>query len=449
MEILTLFRLNGRRVVTLAVVGALTGSVAAAAVSRQSASFRATTTVFVSQALPEGSSAFDVGPVVADFEKAVTLPQVRESTAERLSLPLDDVAATTLRTSNDGGAVEVTAEAGSAADAEAISQTMSTEAMRFLAQREVDRTTRFEKERQEATDKAQAAVDKILSGNGFADPSVTYEQTMTRVLQLTLDKSDPTKTFTNEQRLAADAETTRLRLQLPALKQLADDFDDAKQTAADARQSLQSAQQARTAAEEVLAAATTDLAISPGETVQQPRLPIMVQAFVAAMVATFAVGIAFFMTADRSRRRGQVPQAVTPGTAAVPARTPTDNGASATKAKPGTTAASAAGSQARTTGTNGASAAAKSSSKSSTTAAAAAAGKPASIDTVDATPTAVRGTGSLTDAESVFARPKSAGTAAATHTAGDDTATTAGPKEADLAARKPRKSADSRRRLGS
>jgi hypothetical protein len=329
MEILTLLRLDGRRLAALTAVGVVTGAVAAGAASTRPATYEASTTVFVAQALPAGSSAFDVGPVVADFEKVITLPQVREAAATQLGLDPLDVVATTARNGAQGASVEVTAEGTTAAAADALSRGLSIEAMRFIAQREVDRATSFEKERRDAVDEAQAAVQKLLSQNGFASPVRTYEETMTRYVQLTLDKSDPTQGITNEQRVAADAETTRLRLQLPTLQQLASDYDKAEQDLADARAALQVAKTARVAAGDVLVTATTDVAISPGETVRTSQIATLAQAFVAALVATFAAGTAFFFVAD-GRRRNQAASRTRPVSASA-------NGA-APKPGPATTA---------------------------------------------------------------------------------------------------------------
>jgi len=341
MEILTLLRLDGRRLAALTALGVVTGGIAAGAVSTRPATYESSTTVFVAQALPAGSSAFDVSPIVADFEKVITLPQVREAAAAQLGLDPLDVMATTARNGTQGASVEVIAEGSTAAEADALSRGLSIEAMRFLAQREVDRATTFEKERRDAVDQAQATVQKLLSQNGFASPVRTYEETMTRYVQLTLDKSDPTRAITNEQRVAADAETTRLRLQLPTLQQLASDYERAEQDLVDARASLQAAKTTRVAAEDVLVTATTEVAISPGETVRTSRIAVLAQAFVAALVATLVTGTAFFFVVDGRRRRGA---------ASRPRPAPTATGAGNTAKASSPAASSAPAGKATTTG---------------------------------------------------------------------------------------------------
>lgn len=303
MEILTLLRLNGKRLTALGTVGALTGAVAAAAVSRQAATYQANTTVFVSQALPEGASAFDVSPLVSDFQKAVTITQVRQTVADKLEISIDDVSVLATRNGNDGGSVEVIAEAGDATMAENISQSVSTEGMRFLAQRQVDAATAVEALRQADVDTAKEERDALLTQNQFVNPVTAYNETMARFNQLTLDRSDPTLSLTPEARVQADAEASRLRLQLPQLQSLADEYQEVEDKLADATALLKDAQQQRTNAEEVLASATTDVAISQGDTVQTSKLATMLQAFVAALVATFVAGIAFFFVADGNRRR--------------------------------------------------------------------------------------------------------------------------------------------------
>jgi hypothetical protein len=91
MEILSLLRLNGKRIVALSTLGALTGGLAAVAVSRQPATYEANVTVFVSQALPTGASSFDIGPLVSDFTEALRLPEVKKEAADALALSERDL----------------------------------------------------------------------------------------------------------------------------------------------------------------------------------------------------------------------------------------------------------------------------------------------------------------------------------------------------------------------
>ncbi|MEZ5234646.1 MAG: hypothetical protein R2749_18350 [Acidimicrobiales bacterium] len=262
--------------------------------------------MFVSQALPEGASAFDVSPLVSDFQKAVTLTQVRQSVAEKLDISIDDVEVLATRNGNDGGSVEVIAEAGDPTMAENISQSVSTEGMRFLAQRQVDAAEAVVALRQADVDTAKEERDALLTQNQFVNPVTAYNETMNRFNQLTLDRSDPTLSLTTDARVQADAEAARLRLQLQSLHALAEEYGEVEERLADATALLKEAEQKRTNAEEILASATTDVAISQGDTVQTSKLATMLQGFVAAVVATFLAGIAFFFVAD-SRRRQATP----------------------------------------------------------------------------------------------------------------------------------------------
>lgn len=336
MEILALLRLNAKRLTALATIGALTGALAAAAVSRQPTSYQATTTVFVGQALPSGSTVFDLSPLVADFQEAVQLPQVRQEAADQLGLPVAEVQATTSRTGTDGGSVQVLASSESAELAEQVSQTTASVAMDFLTARQLDRATSLENQRQAEMDEAKATRDRLLTDAGFAEPDTTYRNVLERLNALTLDASDPTKELTNEARAQAAAEAARLRSQLPQLQAAADEYRVASKELEDAEDNLNQARQLRAAAEATQQAATAERAVAPGETIAESQLSIMVQAFAAAVVATFVAGIAFFFAADGARRRGRTPTPVPAATTAAAARMPAGTRNAPASSKPST-----------------------------------------------------------------------------------------------------------------
>ncbi len=302
MEILTLLRLNGKRLTALAIVGALTAALAAAAVNRRPGTFEASTTVFVSQALPKEASAFEVGPLVSDFQKAVTLPQVRQAAADKLQLSLEELLVEVSRNGTDGGSVEVVATAPNARDAEAISQTVSTEGMRFLAAREVERAANIESLRQTDVNNAREARDELVRASGSTNPVSAYQATVDKVIQLELTISDPTIPLTEEQKAAVAVEAARLRQKLPALQAAAAEYERALVTLVNAEDALKDAKDAHAATREVLAAATTSVAISAGETTPISNVSAVLQAVAAAVIATFIAGLAFFFLADSSRR---------------------------------------------------------------------------------------------------------------------------------------------------
>lgn len=302
MEILTLLRLNGKRLTALAIVGALTAALAAAAVNRRPGTFEASTTVFVSQALPKEASAFEVGPLVSDFQKAVTLPQVRQAAADKLQLSLEELLVEVSRNGTDGGSVEVVATAPNARDAEAISQTVSTEGMRFLAAREVERAANIESLRQTDVNDAREARDVLVRASGSTNPVSAYQATVDKVIQLELTISDPTIPLTEEQKAAVAVEAARLRQKLPALQAAAAEYERALAALVNAEDALKDAKKAHAATREVLAAATTSVAISAGETTSISNVSAVLQAVAAAVIATFIAGLAFFFLADSSRR---------------------------------------------------------------------------------------------------------------------------------------------------
>ncbi len=323
MEILTLLRLNGKRLAALLIVGAITGAVAAAVVAQRPANFEATTTVFVSQALPGDGTSFDVGPLVSDFQQAVTLPEVRRAVAEKLRLPATEIEVIVNRNGVDGGSVEVTATAPNARDAEAISQTVSTEGMRFLARREVSKAANIEQLRSDEVLAAEKKRSDLLAANNAVDPVVSYQSRLANYLDLVQAINDGRVILTEAQKLQIDAQAAQLRQQLPALEQAAEEFEKVQTELENAEGQREAARLNLTAANEVLAAATTDVAISAGDTLETSNVAAIMQAFAAAVVAVLVVGVAFFALADSSRRR---PVRALPGeegeqvTAPVPAR---------------------------------------------------------------------------------------------------------------------------------
>lgn len=325
MEILALLRLNAKRLTALATIGVLTGALAAAAVSRQPTSYQASTIVFVGQALPAGSSVFDLSPLVADFSEAVQLPQVRQAAADQLGLPVSEVRASTRRSGTDSSSVEVLASSESAPRAEQVSQATATVAMNFLSARQLERADSLQQERQAAVEEAQTVRNQLLITGGGADPELTYLSLLERVNTLTLDASDPTLDLTPEERAEAAAEAARLRSTLPETQAVAERYRVARSQLEDAEANLSEARQLRAAAEATQLAATAERAVAPGETIAESQIALMVQAFAAAVVATFIAGIAFFFAVDGARRRSRNPQPATVAPARVsapPASTP-------------------------------------------------------------------------------------------------------------------------------
>ena len=224
MEILSLLRLNGKRVVALSTLGMITGGLAAGAVTKQPPMYEANVTVFVSQALPTGGSSFDIGPLVSDFTEALRLPQVRRSVADSLALPEKDLMVTATRNGADGGSVRVVGDAASASDAEAMVVALSQGAMKALGQQQVDRAAGLESQRSSEANAARATRDKLLADSGYADPEQVYTDVLNEANRLSLASSDPTTQLVAEARTAAAAEATRLRSQLPALRAKAEEY---------------------------------------------------------------------------------------------------------------------------------------------------------------------------------------------------------------------------------
>lgn len=305
MEILSLLRLNGRRFVALSALGAITGGLAASAVQKQPASYEANVTVFVSQALPAGGSSFDIGPLVSDFQEALRLPQVRRAAADALALPLDDVVVTATRNGTDGGSVRVTSIAATPEGAETLASTLSAAAMRALGQQQVDRANALETQRSTEVTTARATRDKLLADNGFVDPGATYNDIADEANRLALAAADPTVQLTAEARAGATTEAARLRSQLPVLRAKAEEYRLAQKKLEVAEDNLTAANKERVAAEATLASATSERVISESDTVTVSPVAKMVQGAAAAVVATFAAGVAFFAGVEALRNRAR------------------------------------------------------------------------------------------------------------------------------------------------
>jgi hypothetical protein len=309
MEILSLLRLNGKRIVALSTLGALTGGLAAVAVSRQPATYEANVTVFVSQALPTGASSFDIGPLVSDFTEALRLPEVKKEAADTLALSERDLFVTATRNGTDGGSVRVVGAAASAEDAEAIVVALSKGAMKALGQQQVDRAAGLEAERATQADTARATRDKLLADSGYADPEQVYNDVLNEANRLSLASSDPTTQLVAEARTAAAAEATRLRSQLPALRAKAEEYRVAQKKLELAEDNLNAAAKDRIAAEATMASATSEGSMSVGETLKVSPMSAMVQAVAAALIGTFGAGIAVFFGLDGLRRRSEARRA--------------------------------------------------------------------------------------------------------------------------------------------
>lgn len=288
MEILSYLRLTGRRVVGLTMIAGLAGAGAGYAVTRSPASYQATATVFVGQALPPGSSSFDLPSLVADFTAALSLHAVLEAAAEAADLPLDSFLITADR-NGEGGSVRVTAQAPTAEAAEDVASAISVEAMRFITTRQVDRATSLETQRRDEADAARTALAELDAENGFVNPVTQYAAVQAEVTQL---------------QLAGQLEQAQaLRDSLPQLAAKAQAYQAASSTLTDADATASAATRDRVAAEAVRSAATSPEAVAEDQADPVSPTPAIMRAAGAAVLVTAGVGVGTLALLDDRRRR--------------------------------------------------------------------------------------------------------------------------------------------------
>lgn len=318
MEILPFLRLTGRRVVGLAVIGTMAGTAAALVVSQQPRQFEASATAFVGQALPDGASTFDLGPLVADFQAATKLDSVLDTAADSLLLSRQDVSVVTAR-NGDGSSVKVTAVAKDAETAVLIARTTSFEALRFVANRQVDRTKVQETQRKSELSSAKLIIDKLNAENGFTNPVSDYEQVQRQITELRLRAEDPGVTLTESVRQQLVAQAKKLQDSLPQLAAKAEAFRSAQASVTEADLRVQATVAARLKAEATLTGVTNPNAVAVGEATPLSATPDLVRAFGSAMAASFALGVGYFALQDRSRRPAFTPAAPAAANHVVPA----------------------------------------------------------------------------------------------------------------------------------
>lgn len=302
MEILSFLRLTGRRVVGLSLVAGLAGAGAGYAVTTAPASYQSTATVFVGQALPPGSSSFDLPALVADFQAALGLAPVLAGTAEAAGLAEADFLVVADR-NGDGGTVRVTATAPTAAGAETVASTISVEAMRFITTRQVDRAVSLEAQRRDEAEAARTAVSELDAENGFIDPVSQYAAVQAQATQLQLEAENPGSNLTDVQRAGQLEQARSLSGSLPQLALKAQQYRTATQTVADAEANVSAATRDRVAAEAVQGSATSPEAVAEDGAAAISPLPAIMRASGAAVIVTAAAGVGLLALLDDRRRR--------------------------------------------------------------------------------------------------------------------------------------------------
>ncbi|MPY93238.1 MAG: hypothetical protein GEV08_09270 [Acidimicrobiia bacterium] len=302
MEILSFLRLTGRRVVGLSVVAGLAGSGAGYAVTRSPATYEASATVFVGQALPAGNSSFDLPALVADFQAALALAPVIANTADAADVGPDEFTVAAQR-NGDGSTVRVIATAPTAATAETVASTISLEAMKFVTTRQVDRAASLEAQRHDEADLARTAVSELDAENGFVDPVAQYAAVQAQATQLQLEAENPGSGLADAQRAGQLEQARNLRESLPQLALKAQQYQTASKTVLDAEASVSTATRDRVAAEAIRASATSPDAITREDAAAVSPLTAIMRAAGAAVLVTGAAGVGSFALLEERRRR--------------------------------------------------------------------------------------------------------------------------------------------------
>jgi hypothetical protein len=302
MEIFSYLRLTARRVVALTLVAGLAGAGAGYAVTRSPSSYQADATVFVGQALPSGSSSFDLPALVADFQAALRLEPVISNTAAAAALAPDDFTVVALR-NGDGGTVRVTATAPTAVAAEAVASSISLEAMKFVTVRQVERAANLEAQRATEAEASRAALSKLDAANGFVDPIAQYATVQAQATRLQLDAENPGSGLTDGQRAGQLEQARTLRDSLPQLALKAQRYQSASRTVTDAEANVSAATRDRVAAESVQTSATSPESVAADEASPISVLPSLMRASGGAVLVTAAAGVGLIALLEERRRR--------------------------------------------------------------------------------------------------------------------------------------------------
>lgn len=350
MEILTFLGLTPKRLVGLGALSALTASGVAVLATRQPATYSATATVFVGQALPEDANVFDLPPLVADFQTVATWKPIVDGAATAAEVGPGQLVVTTKR-NGDGSAVQLTVVAPTAEAAQTGATRIALGGMEELTRRATQRSTKVEAEKVEALTKARQQVERLETANGWIDPIATYADVQKEATRLELVAQDPASQLTEAQRAAYVAQAAKLREQLPDLATKKETYRVARETLAQAETELRDATKATAAAEALQASATDPAVVSVDASIAGSALPAMVRAGGAAALITGLAGVGLISALDRRKRApatvgeaSEVPavDAKPPTNPAPSAETPQSLPDKATSSISGTTAAEGA-----------------------------------------------------------------------------------------------------------
>ncbi len=302
MEILSFLRLSRRRVVALAVVAGLAGAGAGAYAMSKPAQYQSNATVFVGQALPDTAGSFDIAPLAADFQAALFLDSVVLATSEETEVPRTEFTYTSAR-NGDGSTVSVLATGPTPQKAELVARTLSTEAMRFVTSRRVERAQALVATRQTELDTAQAAIKALDEAGGYGNPIQTFNEQQAQAASLKSQAEDPSTDLTAEQRAIFVAKATAIRQTLPDLATKRDAYQQASQTLLDATTNLNTAKQAQVAAQAVGRSATSVEAVATDPATPVSSTPAIIRAAGAGVLMAVLVAVGFMWLLDDRRRR--------------------------------------------------------------------------------------------------------------------------------------------------
>lgn len=256
------------------------------------------TTVFVARVLP-GSTTGDVDASIADFITVIGLPIVRNPVSEQTGVPAGKLASLSVARIQTSSAVRVSYTSSDEAVARRVVEASAREALRTLAQQQVDGATGAADAARSAADDALQALTAFEQQLGVVDFGAEYERRRQDLLNLQAQAVTTPSAALSQLITQRSAEVDKLAAQVPAYNRLSDRL-------AQTREAVAAASKALTDAQGKLAAAGAASALTdPDVAVQGKVLPAVRSGLLTAIVlALLAFGLAVLEARVRARRAG-------------------------------------------------------------------------------------------------------------------------------------------------
>ena len=325
MEILSLLRLTIWRIIGLAVIAALAALGTTRIVLNRPAQFETTATVFVGLALPASANPFEIGPRVAEFQTALDLPTVQSQAKTETGLDDSYLNVTSTR-QGESSAVKVTSQGADPDGTQAAASAVSQWAIEFMVSGGHDRALQTSASAQAERDRAALTVNQLIEENGSLNPIDEFETAQRQLADAEFAVTNPTLAAAD--RVAYQRIVDDISGRLSAMAQDAFTYRQANAQLEAAEARFAGAAQQEAEARATFVSATSANVIAIGDPTELSRISSLATGVLAAVLAVFALGIAFFLLYDaltgkgvpirlrqtRSQREEQAPLSEVPDT---------------------------------------------------------------------------------------------------------------------------------------